>query len=59
MADIPRIRSGLVGNLPIFCNSGKADPLARDENGEWARFQPGAGAKASEVWKRRQNAKDR
>jgi hypothetical protein len=25
---------GLVGNLPYFCNSGKADPLGRDEKGD-------------------------
>ena len=26
---------GLAGNLPLFCNSGKADPLGRDEKGGW------------------------
>jgi hypothetical protein len=35
LSDILRITSGLVGNLPLYCNSGKGDPLARDEKGRW------------------------
>src|SRR5271155_4178148 len=29
LADIPRITSGLAGNLPLFCNPGKVDQLSQ------------------------------
>jgi hypothetical protein len=33
LTEIARITSDFVGNLPFLCNSGKVDPLARDEEG--------------------------
>jgi hypothetical protein len=41
LTEIARITSDFVGNLPFLCNSGKVDPLARDERrgrGMWATY---------------------
>lgn len=27
--------ASLVGSLPLYCNSGKADPIAREEKAKW------------------------